>query len=139
MPSKTPPVPLETIRRSDKNKLRIFSRGLPFRSHAGGGPLVKIFGGESLAVWALQATPPPGLADAPLRKRRLQLLPQWRTTRAKAGATSHAGKGWSLRLRTDKTKQCYPDPQWPFTHPENCWKNFGIPPPGEKFGIDLLP
>ena len=53
---------------------------------------------------------------------------------------AHAqAKAASLRLRTDETKQCYPDPQWPFTHPENCWKNFGIPPPGEKFGIDLLP
>src|SRR5271166_5797621 len=88
MPSKTPPVPLETIRRSDKNKLRIFSRGLPFRSHAGGGPLVKIFGGESLAVCALQAAPPAGLAYARTRQNNAILIHNGRSrTRRIAGKT----------------------------------------------------
>src|SRR5271165_5015873 len=81
MPSKTPPVPLETIRKRDKNKLRIFSRPLPFRPHAGRRPLVKVFGQESLAVPGVASNAPPGLADAPQRKRRLQPLPQWRTRR----------------------------------------------------------
>src|SRR5271157_229435 len=91
MPSKTPPVPLEAIRRRVKNKLRIFSRALPFRPHAGRRPFVKIFGEESLGVLDVASNASPGVADTrPCVSEGSSLCPNWRTTRAKAGAFAYA-------------------------------------------------
>ena len=177
MPSKTPPVPLETIRRRDKNKLRIFSRALPFRPHAGRRPRQELWRRVAcspgrckqrpsrirLAALGVASNAPPGFG---LRPRACEQRPS-RVRLAALGVASNAPPGfglrpWALRatplqdsacspgrceqrpsrvrLRTDETKQCYPDPRWPpFTHPENYWKNFGILPPDEKCGTDSLP